>query len=179
MADGGSKELEAAETEKLRATMQRHPGAQVDFSRPELFSFSTPLEIELRGQDLESIEEAGRELATLLRDIPHYADVKSTVEQGFPENQIRFDQERAGALGLTTREIADVVVKKVRGEVATRYRFRDRKIDVLVRAQASDRGSVDNIRTLIVTTGSSRPVTSAAVAELVETIGPTEHHRPP
>src|SRR3546814_12648044 len=28
MADGGSKELEAPETEKLRATMQRHPGAQ-------------------------------------------------------------------------------------------------------------------------------------------------------
>src|SRR3546814_3842877 len=150
MADGGSKELEAAETEKLRATMQRHPGAQVDFSRPELFSFSTPLEIELRGQDLESIEEAGRKLATLLRDNPHYADVKSTVEQGFPEIQIRFDQERAGALGLTTREIADVVVKKVRGEVATRYSFRDRKIDVLVRAQASDRGSVDDIRHLIV-----------------------------
>src|SRR3546814_205844 len=177
MADGGSKELEAAETEKLRATMQRHPGAQVDFSRPELFSFSTPLEIELRGQDLESIEEAGRKLATLLRDNPHYADVKSTVEQGFPEIQIRFDQERAGALGLTTREIADVVVKKVRGEVATRYSFRDRKIDVLVRAQASDRGSVDDIRHLIVNPGSSRPVTLDAVADVVETIGPSEIRR--
>src|SRR3546814_17421348 len=104
--------------------MQRHPGAQVDFSRPELFSFSTPLEIELRGQDLESIEEAGRKLATLLRDNPHYADVKSTVEQGFPEIQIRFDQERAGALGLTTRAIAEGEVKQVVGEVATRYRFR-------------------------------------------------------
>src|SRR3546814_20910905 len=74
MTDGGSKELEAAETEKLRATMQRHPGAQVDFSRTELFSFSTPLEIELRGQDLESMEEAGRQLATLLRDHPPYGD---------------------------------------------------------------------------------------------------------
>ncbi|MDN5782402.1 MAG: efflux RND transporter permease subunit, partial [Luteimonas sp.] len=153
MADGGSKEVEAAETEKLRATMQQHASAQVDFSRPELFSFSTPLEIELSGQDLASIEDAGRRLAALLRDNPHYADVKSTVEQGFPEIQIRFDQERAGALGLTTRQIADVVVKKVRGDVATRYSFRDRKIDVLVRAQASDRGSVDDIRHLIVNPG--------------------------
>src|SRR3546814_8338173 len=73
MADGGSKELEAAETEKLRATMQRHPGAQVDFSRPELYSLSTPLEIELREQALAPIEEAGRKLAQLLRDNPHYA----------------------------------------------------------------------------------------------------------
>lgn len=177
MADGGSKELEADETEKLRTTMKAHPGAQVDFRRPELFSFSTPLEIELRGQDLATIQAAGQKMAALLRSNPHYADVKSTVEEGFPEIQIRFDQDRAGALGLTTRQIADVVVKKVRGDVATRYSFRDRKIDVLVRAQESDRASVESIRKLIVNPGSSRPVTLESVAEVVSTTGPSEIHR--
>ena len=177
MANGGNEAIEARETEALRATMKDHPGAQVDFSRPELFSFSTPLEVELRGQDLASIEHAGQKLAALLRTNPHYADVKSTVEQGFPEIQIRFDQERAGALGLTTRQIADVVVKKVRGEVATRYSFRDRKIDVLVRAQEGDRASVESIRRLIVNPGSARPVTLSAVADVVATTGPSEIHR--
>ncbi|NCT72247.1 MAG: efflux RND transporter permease subunit [Xanthomonadaceae bacterium] len=177
MANGGNEAIEARETEALRATMKDHPGAQVDFSRPELFSFSTPLEVELRGQDLASIEHAGQKLAALLRTNPHYADVKSTVEQGFPEIQIRFDQERAGALGLTTRQIADVVVKKVRGEVATRYSFRDRKIDVLVRAEESDRASVDDIRHLIVNSSKGRPVTLSAVADVVATTGPSEIHR--
>ncbi|SDQ33711.1 efflux RND transporter permease subunit [Pseudoxanthomonas sp. CF125] len=177
MADGGSKELEAEETEKLRASMKDHPGAQVDFRRPELFSFSTPLEIELRGQDLDTIQRAGQKMAAMLRANPHYADVKSTVEEGFPEIQIRFDQDRAGALGLTTRQIADIVVKKVRGDVATRYSFRDRKIDVLVRAQESDRASVESIRKLIVNPGSSRPVTLESVAEVVSTTGPSEIHR--
>lgn len=177
MADGGSKQVEAEETERLRATMQAHPGAQVDFSRPELFSFSTPLEIELRGQDLDTIERAGQKMAALLRANPHYADVKSTVEQGFPEIQIRFDQDRAGALGLTTRQIADVVVKKVRGDVATRYSFRDRKIDVLVRAQESDRATVESIRRLIVNPNSSQPVTLESVADIVSTTGPSEIHR--
>ncbi|PZR60157.1 MAG: hypothetical protein DI537_52945, partial [Stutzerimonas stutzeri] len=177
MANGGNEAIEARETEALRSTMKNHPGAQVDFSRPELFSFSAPLEVELRGQDLASIERAGQKLAALLRANPHYADVKSTVEQGFPEIQIRFDQERAGALGLTTRQIADVVVKKVRGEVATRYSFRDRKIDVLVRAQENDRASVESIRRLIVNPGSARPVTLSAVADVVSTSGPSEIHR--
>lgn len=157
--------------------MTAHPGAQVDFARPALFSFSTPLEVELRGQDLGELEQAGQKLAQMLRANGHYADVKSTVEEGFPEIQIRFDQERAGALGLTTRQIADVIVKKVRGDVATRYSFRDRKIDVLVRAQHSDRASVDAIRQLIVNPGSSRPVRLAAVAEVVATTGPSEIHR--
>ncbi|GAA5073023.1 efflux RND transporter permease subunit [Lysobacter panacisoli] len=177
MEDGGSKAIEASETERLRETMKAHPSAQVDFSRPELFSFSTPLEIELRGQDLAGIQQAGQQMAKMLRANPHYADVKSTVEEGFPEIQIRFDQDRAGALGLTTRQIADVVVKKVRGDVATRYSFRDRKIDVLVRARETDRASVDSIRRLIVNPGSTRPVTLDAVADVVATTGPSEIHR--
>jgi len=114
MAGGGDARTEAAITERLRDSMQQHPGVQVDFARPALFSFSTPLEVELRGQDMATLERAGQALAAMLRNNPHYADVKSTVEEGFPEIQIRFDQERAGALGLTTRQIADVVVKKVR-----------------------------------------------------------------
>ena len=177
MADGGSRRLEATQTEKLRASMKDHPGAQADFRRPELFSFAAPLEIELRGQDMQGIERAGQKLAGMLRKNPHYADVKSTVEEGFPEIQIRFDQDRAGALGLTTRQIADVVVKTVRGDVATRYSFRDRKIDVLVRARESDRDTVDSIRQLIVNPGSSRPVTLESVAEVVSTTGPSEIHR--
>ncbi|KAF1722373.1 efflux RND transporter permease subunit [Pseudoxanthomonas wuyuanensis] len=177
MAGGGSRRFEAEQTERLRATMAGQPGVQVDFSRPQLFSFSTPLEIELRGHDLEQLQGAGQKLTAMLRGNPHYADVKSTVEQGFPEIQIRFDQERAGALGLTTRQIADVVVKKVRGEVATRYSFRDRKIDVLVRAQESDRASVEDIRQLIVNPGSARPVRLDAVAEVAATTGPSEIHR--
>lgn len=177
MADGGSKQVEAQETERLRQTMRAHPGAQVDFARPQLFSFSTPLEIELRGQDLETIQRAGQHMAKLLRGNAHFADVKSTVEQGFPEIQIRFDQDRAGALGLATRDIADVVVKKVRGDVATRYSFRDRKIDVLVRARETDRASLESIRRLIVNPGSNRPVTLESVAEVVATSGPSEIHR--
>ena len=177
MAGGGDARTETAITERLRETMQQHPGVQVDFARPALFSFSTPLEIELRGQEMATLEQAGQSLAAMLRNNPHYADVKSTVEEGFPEIQIRFDQERAGALGLTTRQIADVVVKKVRGDVATRYSFRDRKIDVLVRAQEGDRASVESIRRLIVNPGSTRPVTLDAVAEVVATNGPSEIHR--
>ncbi len=177
MEGGGSRAFEAQQSDRMRASMAQHPGAQVDFSRPQLFSFSTPLEIELRGQDLDTLKVSGQKLADMLRDNPHYTDVKSTVEQGFPEVQIRFDQERAGALGMTTRQIADAVVKKVRGEVATRYNFRDRKIDVLVRAQESDRASVDDIRQLIVNTGGGRSVRLDSVAEVVSTVGPSEIHR--
>ena len=177
MSGGGSAKLEAAETERLRKTMAAFRNVQVDFSRPQLFSFSAPLEIELSGPDYATIEQAGKRMAQLLRGNRHYADVKSTVEQGFPEIQIRFHQDRASALGLTTRQIADVVVNKVKGNVATQYNFRDQKIDVLVRAGAADRSSVDAIANLIVNPGSANPVPLSAVADVVPTVGPSEIHR--
>ncbi|MFN3842570.1 MAG: efflux RND transporter permease subunit [Rehaibacterium terrae] len=174
---GAGARAEAAAIERLRATMQRYPGVEVKFGRPELFSMATPVEIELRGSDLGALERAGRDLAERMAGDDRFADIKTTVEGGFPEIQIRFDQERAAALGLTTRQIADQVVRKVRGEVATRYSFRDRKIDVLVRAQESDRASVADIRRLIVNPQSDRPVTLDAVAEVIATTGPSEIHR--
>ncbi|TWT23466.1 efflux RND transporter permease subunit [Luteimonas marina] len=164
-------------TDTLRETLQAYPSAQVDFARPELFSLSPPLEIEIEGNDLEAIRVAGIKLAGMLRANAHYADVKSTVEQGFPEIQVVFDQDRAAALGLTTRQIADAVVNKVRGSVATRYSFRDRKIDVLVRVQESERSSVDDIRRLIVNPTGGAPVELASVADVVSTTGPSEIHR--
>lgn len=177
MGTGLTKASEARETEKMRATMQNYAGVQVKFGRPEIFSFSTPLEIELHGQDLDQVGRAGRKLTRLMEESSHFADIKSTVEEGFPEVQIRFDQDRASALGLTTRQIADQVVRKVRGEVATQYSFRDRKIDVLVRARQADRNSVEAIRKIIVNPESDRPVTLDAVADVVATVGPSEIHR--
>lgn len=177
LGDKYTREAEATITDRMRNTMAAYPDVQVKFGRPQLLSFSTPLEIELRGQDLQSIEKAGRQLSALMKDSVHFADVKSSVEQGYPEVQIIFDQERAAALGLTSRQIADQVVRQVRGEVATRYSFRDRKIDVLVRAREIDRSSVEDIRNVIINPQSENPVPLSAVANVVQTVGPSEINR--
>ena len=201
LVDGGSKAIEAAEVERLRSGFTR-TDASVKFARPQLFSFSAPLEVEIRGHDLDALAKGGQRLAELMRASPRFADVKSTVEGGYPEVQVAFDQDRAAAFGLTTREIADRLVRKVKGEVATRYDFRDRKIDVLVRAQLADRASVDDVRNLIVgyvpapTVGGAdagaatpaastesaqspgdTPIRLSAVADVVAGEGPSEIHR--
>src|SRR5690606_23416297 len=120
------------------------------FSRPELFSFDTPLEIEIAGFDLVELKRVADRVAAGMRDLDRFADVRTTMELGHPEVQIRFDHERAARLGLRVDQIADTVVSKVRGEVATRYSWDDRKIDVLVRADETQRQSVEALRQLIV-----------------------------
>ncbi|HZW60538.1 MAG TPA: efflux RND transporter permease subunit, partial [Woeseiaceae bacterium] len=110
-------------------------------------------------------------------DSGRFTDIRTTVEQGNPEIQIRFDQERAARLGLAVRDIADRVVANVRGELATRYTWRDRKIDVLVRSIDTDAASIEDIRQLIVNPAAERPVTLDAVADIDIARGPAEIRR--
>lgn len=161
----------------LRDAAARWPGIEIRFTRPELFDFDTPLEIELSAYDLESLKRVSRQVAARLRSDDRFADVESSLDRGHPEIRIRFDQEKLAALGLTVREASDQVVRKVRGEVATRYSWRDRKVDVLVRAAEEERASLADVTALIVNPESERPVTLGAVAEVTLTEGPAEIRR--
>jgi HAE1 family hydrophobic/amphiphilic exporter-1 len=152
-------------------------GLEANFATPELLSFDKPLEIEIQGYDLDSLRATSDEVLRRLRASDRFVDVESSLERGHPEIQIFFDQERAAALGLTVKQISDQVVGKIRGRVATRYSWRDRKIDVLVRLSEEERQSISAVRELIVNPKSERPVPLSAVAEIRVSEGPAEIRR--
>ena len=161
----------------IRRDLEGIPGLQYKFYRPTLFTFRTPVEVEIAGYDLEQLKIVSDRIAVAMRADDRFVDVKSTLERGQPEIQIRFDRERAANLQLNVYDIAERVVRKVRGEVATQYAQHDRKIDVLVRVREQERQSVGAIRALIVNPESARPVPLEAVAEIVVGTGPSEIRR--
>lgn len=177
LASGATPMDERETMEKMRASLGRVPGLQYKFGRPELFSFKTPVEIEISGFDLDNLKKASDAVTARLSANDRFADVKNTMETGSPELQIHFDRDRAASYGLQVHEIADRVVSNVRGDVATRYSWRDRKIDVLVRARESDRASIDEIKRLIVNPGSQRPVPLSSIATVQIENGPGEIRR--
>lgn len=162
---------------RLRSQLDQQPGLEYKIERPTLFSFKTPLEIEIVGYDLDKLAGVSAQIVARMQASERFSDIKSTTEAGHPEVQIRFDHERIARLGLTVPDVADSLVKQVRGEVATRYSFRDRKIDVLVRAQEQERDSVRKLKDLVVATREGKPITLAAVADIGIATGPSEIHR--
>ena len=174
---GSKRADEEAVMADLRGYMEGMPGVQYKFSRPTLFTFRTPIEIEVAGYELTHLKRVSGEIARGLESSPRFADVKSTMESGHPEIQIRFDRDRCAALGLAVYQVADRVVANVRGEVATRYSWHDRKIDVLVRARDEDRSSVEQIRRILINPESDRPIPLEAVADIVVDTGPGEIRR--
>ena len=161
----------------MRKQLALLPGVQYEFSRPSLMTFASPLQIEISGFDLNDLEAVNQVLVSKMQAANRYTDIKTTIELGNPEIQIVFDQERAAALGLSVRDIADRVVANVRGELATRYTWRDKKIDVMVRSVDRSQASIAEIRSLIVNPAAQRPVTLQAVADISIARGPAEIRR--
>jgi HAE1 family hydrophobic/amphiphilic exporter-1 len=174
---GRRRAEEVQAMDAMREELAVLPGVQYEFSRPALMSFASPLQIEIAGFNLEALQAANQALMSELSASDRFTDLKTTIELGNPEIQILFDQERAASLGLAVRDIADRVVANVRGELATRYTWRDKKIDVLVRSVDTRQASIDEIRKLIVNPASDRPVTLEAVADIQVARGPAEIRR--
>ena len=172
-----SRDTEDKAIAQMRSHLRRQAGVQYEFSRPALFSFSTPLEIEVLGYELADIESVNAKILAAMESSDRFTDIKSTVETGNPEIQIIFDHARAAKLGLMVRDIADRIVDSVRGEVATRYTWRDKKIDVLVRSVDPQQASLQEIRDLIVNPASERPIPLHALAEIRMASGPAEIRR--
>lgn len=177
LVSGSSSNEEEIAMDKLRSSLGQIPGLQYKFERPSLFSFTTPIEIEITGFDLDKLKEAGDAVARALSSNDRFADVKSTMETGSPEIQIIFDRDKAASLGLQVHDVADRIVSNVRGDIATRYSWRDRKIDVLVRAREIDRTSIDEIQRMVVNPESERPIPLSAIANVQIANGPGEIRR--
>ena len=172
-----TSDQENATMRSMRSSLNQIPGLEYKFARPSFFTFLTPVEIEISGFNLTELKEASDKIAQRLEKNRRFTDIKKTMEIGSPEIQILFDRDRAAALGLQVHEVADRIVSNVRGDIATRYTYRDRKIDVLVRSKEENRSSLSEIQQIIVNPGAERPIPLSVIAEVKVANGPSEIRR--
>jgi HAE1 family hydrophobic/amphiphilic exporter-1 len=162
----------------MREHLSEQAGIQSKFGTPELFSFSTPLEIQLAGYDLQQLKYYGDELAKELEKNARFADVKSSLQNGNPELKIVFNHAKLAQLGLNAPDVSRLIAAKVEGEVASRFSVNDRKVDILVRNQTQQRDSIRDISQLIINSDASSlqtpAISLATVADVTMAVGPSE-----
>lgn len=158
----------------LRGYLSQQAGVQSQFSEPSLFTFDAPIQIEVQGYDLEQLYLYSQAIISGLQDNDRFADVSTTLAQGNPELKIRFDHNKLAAIGLSARQVSDLVAAQVGGKIATQFSVQDTKIDVLVRTLNRQREDINAVRKIIVNPQSDQPVPLGAVAEVYMSRGPSE-----
>ena len=162
---------------RLRAALAELPELEVEVSHPVLFSFKTPIEMEIRGFELSTLKSLSELVVQRVSSITGLEDVQSTLQVGHPELQIVYDRDRLAEYQLDLRAVADLVRNKVQGRVATEFRQEDRSIQILVRLREGDRMGPPELRRLVVNPHGEVPIPLASVADVRIVEGPSEIRR--
>ena len=170
-------EYETELIRNIRRDLSQIPGIVTKISRPALFSFKTPVEVEVQGYDLLILKRMASLVEAKLNEVPGLTDVKSNIQTGNPEVQIIYDRRLLAKYGLNIFDVANIVKNKVKGEVASQFKEEDRRIDILVRISESDKESIDDLKRLVVNPGSPIPIRLASVANIKVGEGPSEIRR--
>ena len=166
-----------AVSQVLRNTAKNIPELEAQIEHPELFSFKTPLEIELSGYDLAQLKQSADQLVNALSDSDRFSDINTTLRDGQPEISIRFDHARLAALGMDAPTVANRIAQRVGGTIASQFTVRDRKVDILVRSELSERDQISDIESLIINPNSAQPIPLSAIATIDLQIGPSAINR--
>ena len=124
----------------------------------------------------EDLQQAVAALEAALRPEPLLANVSATGALPRPEVQVIPREDEAARLGVTTRQIADVVRVATIGDLdaaLAKAQIDGRMIPVRVQTVYAVRGDLERLRTLRVPTASGASVPLAAVADLRIAEGPS------
>jgi len=175
--DSADPVIETAVADRIRSLVAEVPDAESRVVRPVLFSFRTPIEVDVYGHDLIRLQRTAEQVRRLMSGLPQLADVETTQRKGAPEVQIVFDRDRLIRAGLDIEQVAQEVQAAVKGDEATRFNLTDRRVPIVVRYALPFRRTVEDIRRIIVNPGGERPIPLAAVAKVIVAEGPSEVRR--
>lgn len=172
-----AREAELEALEIVRREVAAVPDLEANITRPVLFSFKTPIEVEVRGYELGALAEATDAVVARLRTVPGLRDVQTSIMPGNPEIQVIYDRDALARHDLDIRSVAELVRDKIQGTEATKYSRLDRKIPMRVRLAGVRETTVADLRGLVVNPGQARPIPLDAVADIVIGRGPNEIRR--
>lgn len=161
--------------EEVRAMLSVVRGADIKVTQADPFGLSdlesADISILVKGHEIEELTNAARAVADLVSSVPGTREVRTTLEEGRPELQIRIDRDRASQYGLTVYQVASAARMAVDGAVATRYRAGGtdgREIDVTVQLAEEWRQDADNLAKILISTPLGTNVRLGDIATVTE-----------
>ena len=170
-------EAEAAALERIRGVLRRYPDLQMKLRRQSLLAFGAPVEVNIYGYNLADLQRTANEVGERLVDVPGLRDIRLSMVPGSPEVQVSFDRDKLNRYGLRLGEVSETVRGKVRGTVASRFRDRERHVDIRVLNTGAQRNTLTAVQDLIVTERDGVPITLGSLAHMEIVTGPSEIHR--
>ncbi len=127
---------------------------------------------EIVGYDLAMLEALARRAEELIADVPGITDFRTSLEAGVPQREFRVNRDKAADLGLSVRDVTELLQTAVAGSKAGEYRSGGNSYRILVKLEDAEKRSLDEILDLALTTESEEKTSLRNVVETVPSRGP-------
>lgn len=136
------------------------------------------VQVEVIGHSFEDTGAVADQIKAVMEKVPGAVDVSISRELKRPELRIEVNREKAAALGLNMRTVADTIKTYIEGSSATRYRERGDTYDIYVRLDEPSRSTREDVEGLVVVSPfTQKQIKLASIAKIYETAGPLEIER--
>jgi len=116
------------------------------------------LTIEVRGYELATLDALAGSVAKLIVDVAGITDVRTSLEAGIPQQEIRVNRDKVADLGLSVRDVTQLLQTAVAGSKAGEYRAAGNSYRILVQLKDAEKRSINEILNLTLTTASGEKV---------------------
>ena len=163
--------------EAIEEALAVFPGVGLEFSQPIQLRFNelmtgakADVAIKLYGVDLDQAYEKAREAEAIINRIPGVGTVNVEQTVGMPQILIDYDYGKMAQYGLRVREVNRVVSAAFAGATAGTVYEGERRYDLTVRLQDSERADLADVQNLFVPlpSGAQVPLAEVATVELVD-----------
>jgi HAE1 family hydrophobic/amphiphilic exporter-1 len=130
------------------------------------------LTVEIRGYELATLDALAASVAKLIVDVPGITDVQISLEAGIPQQEIRVNRDKVADLGLSVRDVTQLLQTAVAGSKAGEYRSGGNSYRILVQLKDAEKRSLDEILNLTLTTATGEKVALRNVVASEPSHGP-------
>jgi cobalt-zinc-cadmium resistance protein CzcA len=170
---------------EVEAVVQSSPGNNYELSQPIQLRFNelisgvrADLGIKIYGDDMATLLDAGRKVASIVMRIPGAMGVSVEQVSGLPVLAVQPRREVLARLGLNVEDLQQTVLTALGGRQSGQIFEGDRRFDIVVRLPERIRTDLRALQRLPIPLPEGRGyVPLAEVAELVESVGPNQISR--
>jgi HAE1 family hydrophobic/amphiphilic exporter-1 len=151
---------------KIPGMIVRTRAPQGQFLLERLLGGDTGVTVEVRGFDLTTLDALAAQVEKAIIDVPGVTDLETRNKAGIPQQEIRVNRDKVADLGLSVRDVTQVLETAVAGSRAGEFRAEGNSYRIFVQLEAVEKRSLEEILDLTLATGDGEQV---ALRNLVTT----------
>ncbi len=163
--------------EKIEYSLKEIPGVNYEFSQPIQLRFNelmtgskADIAIKLFGNDLDLLYKKAKEAEGIISSVKGVGTVNVEQTVGMPQIIISYNYQKMAQYGLHIKDINQVVRSAFAGEKAGVIYEGEKRFDLVVRLNQSNRTGIEDVKNLFITlnNGTQIPLSSVATIDLVD-----------